>query len=232
MTATSTRPFRRRSTGNLLQQMQQVFLHPVLFFRNLPSIAETRHWLWMAFLIFGLSAYVGVRTELSMFDESATFTLSEQMIMGFNAASPLLLMWFGLLILLAPVVLLRGYAPRWGRNLQIAIWSSSPFALMSIIQLIYMSLGGSPSKGVSAVILELASFNELSAVYQTLVLSLAERFTLYSLWHLVLIYYGARFSLKGQRAVIVLVLLCWIAACVLIPAAWIIQQDAAAFIQP
>jgi hypothetical protein len=139
---------------------------------------------------------------------------------GLEAAGVLILQWLVLAILLSEVSLLRGKAPRLGHNWQIAIWASVPLALMAGLQLVYFWAGGRPRQdGLSGVVDEWAVYQDLPRLGQSLMLSLASRFTLFWLWTLFLLYLGARYGLGGKWWSSGMVVVIWIAVLTLAPVA-------------
>ncbi len=129
-----------------------------------------------------------------------------------------LLNWVILALLLIEASLLSGRAPRLGTNFQIAIWSSIPLALMAALQLIYFASGGRVgAPGISALLLEWPGFAERSPTEQALLFSAASVLTLFWLWSLYLIYFGARFALSGRRIPALLVVISWIAIVIVVP---------------
>lgn len=139
-------------------------------------------------------------------------SLTEDLTTALLAASSLMLGWLILTVMLIVVPMLRGRAPRIGMNLQIAVWSSVPLALMAVIQLIYYSAGGSPgAPGIEGIVTDLPQFAAWEPTIQALAISLASRLTIFWLWSLMLVYFGIRFSLNGWRIVAVVIVLLWAA---------------------
>jgi hypothetical protein len=146
--------------------------------------------------------------------------ISDTWTVALQASSSVIVEWFILALLLCEVSLLRFKMPHLGRNLQIAIWTSVPLALMAGLQLIYYAAGGTPGEpGLSGLLDELSGFNELAGIAQDLLRSFASRLTLFWLWSLVLIYIGARQALRGKQWAVVLMLAVWIAFLVIAPLA-------------
>lgn len=134
------------------------------------------------------------------------------------AASSVMLGWVIQTALLAEVSLLRGFAPRLGHNLQIAIWSSVPLGLMAALQLLYYAAGGSTGDaGVSGLLAEWEGYSQLPTFAQAVMLSLTSRLTLFWLWSLILIYIGARRALGGQWWSALLVVIAWVVVVVVMP---------------
>lgn len=134
------------------------------------------------------------------------------------AASGVVLGWGIQTVLLCEVSLLRGFAPRLGRNLQIAIWSTVPLGLMAALQLLYYAAGGSGGQaGVSGLLAEWPGYAELPAFTQAILLSLTSQLTLFWLWSLALIYIGARRALGGRWWSSLLVVIAWAVVVVVLP---------------
>jgi hypothetical protein len=137
---------------------------------------------------------------------------------GVIAASNVLLIWFALALLLVPVSLINGVAPRLGQNLHIVIWASIPLGLMAGLQLIYYWAGGKVGEpGISGVLPEWEKYNELSKAQQTMIYSGAMRLTLFGLWTCILAYMGAHRALHGKRAIAAACVLAWMALIIIIP---------------
>ena len=114
------------------------------------------------------------------------------------ASSNIVVVWLLLTILLCEVSLARGVKPRLSHNLQIAVWASVPLGLMTGLQLIYYAAGGKGGEpGLAGLLPEWERYTELSRGQRSLVLSAATRTTLFSLWGLLLVYLGARHTLRG-----------------------------------
>ncbi|MBC8100294.1 MAG: YIP1 family protein [Armatimonadetes bacterium] len=139
---------------------------------------------------------------------------------GVIAASRVLLGWVILSVLLGEVSLLRGKAPRIGRNFQIAVWASLPLALMALIQTLYWGAGGTPGQaGVGGLLAEWDGFLTQPPLMQALLVSVASLLTVFWLWSLMMIYFGARFALDGRRWASLLVVLSWLVFSVVAPVA-------------
>jgi hypothetical protein len=149
-----------------------------------------------------------------------TANISDTWTVALQASSGVIVEWFVLALLLCEVSLLRFKMPHLGRNLQIAIWTSVPLALMAGLQLVYYAAGGTVGEpGLSGLLDELSGFNELTETTQDLLRAFASRLTLFWLWSLVLIYTGARQALRGKQWAVVLMLAVWIAFLVVAPLA-------------
>lgn len=140
-------------------------------------------------------------------DES---TLTSDLTMALLAGSNIVLGWIVLTAMLVVVPMLRGRAPKIGQNLQIAVWSSLPLAVMAVVQLLYYAGGGKVGEpGVQGLLGDFKGFDSLSATTQALLISFTSRLTIFWLWSLVLVYFGARFALNGWRIVALLVVIVW-----------------------
>lgn len=121
-----------------------------------------------------------------------------------------------LLMLLVP--LLNGRAPSFGRGFQIAVWASVPLVLMLIVQTLYHNAGGvGDSPGVSALLTLWDDYDMQPADVQWLLMSAASQVTIWRLWALALLYFGARETLKGQRLAALIVCALWIGIAVVAP---------------
>lgn len=134
------------------------------------------------------------------------------------AAFKTLLGWAVLTLLLCEVSLLNGVVPRFGHNFQIAVWASIPLGIMAALQLVYYAGGGTPRQpGLNGVLSDLPGYESMAPFFQSLLLSLTENLTVFWIWSLVLIYFGARFALHGKRWSSVLVVVIWVVVLVFTP---------------
>lgn len=134
------------------------------------------------------------------------------------AASGIVLGWFIQTLLLCEVSLLKGFAPRLGRNFQIAIWASLPLGVMAVVQLLYYAAGGSVTgAGISGLVVDIPGYADLSPYVQAIILSFAGQLTLFWLWSLSLIYIGARHALHGRWWSSLLVVIAWAVIIVVVP---------------
>jgi hypothetical protein len=130
----------------------------------------------------------------------------------------IILGWLILSILLSEITLFNGRAPRLGLNLQVAIWSSLPLALMAALQLIYFAAGGQPgAAGISGFLDDWAWYNSQPEFVRNVIFSLASNTTLFWVWSLVLIYVGGRNTLRGKHFAIALVVIAWALVIVIAP---------------
>lgn len=140
----------------------------------------------------------------------AESTLTADLTMALLASANVVLGWFVLTVMLVVVPMLRGRAPRVGQNLQIAVWSSLPLAVLAVVQLLYWSGGGKLGEpGVQGLLAYWPDFDTLDANAQAALISFTSRLTIFWLWSLMLVYFGARFALGGWRIVAFLVVIAW-----------------------
>jgi hypothetical protein len=133
-------------------------------------------------------------------------------------ASNMLLGWLILAVLLCEVSLFRGVRPRLGYNLQIAIWASLPLGLMALLQLIYYQAGGPVREpGLLGLLAEWKPYATLPQFWRSVAVSVAIRATVFWLWSLVLIYFGARYALRGRAWASALVVVIWAVVLVFVP---------------
>lgn len=145
-------------------------------------------------------------------DISSTWTTA------LKAASNLLLIWAVQALLLCEVTLFKGRAPQFGHNLRIAVWASVPLALLAGLQLLYYSMGGEVGQqGIAGLLPEWDAYAEQTPLVQALLLSLTSRLTVFWLWSVILLYFGARYALKGHWLTSMLVVVAWIAFAVAAP---------------
>jgi hypothetical protein len=136
------------------------------------------------------------------------------------AASSFVLIWGVQAFLLSEVSLFKGRAPLLGQNLRIAIWSTVPLGIMLVLQLLFYAAGGQVGQpGIAGLLAEWEGYAAQSPVVQALLLSLASRLTIFWLWSLILLYFGARYALRGRWWSSVLVVVLWAAFVVLVPVA-------------
>jgi hypothetical protein len=134
------------------------------------------------------------------------------------SGSHIVLGWFILAILLSEVPLFNGVSPSLGQNLQIAIWTSVPLGIMAGLQLVYFAAGGAPREpGLTGLLAYWEGYKQLPTFVQSLLMSLTSRLTIFWLWTLVLLYIGARNTLRGKRWAVALVVVMWTAVLVIVP---------------
>jgi hypothetical protein len=257
---------------SLPSQISAALLQPVYFFKTMPTIGETRQWLWVSLLILLLIGFSAVRQEalapaddstggsptdfvgdfggdFGFPDEGGDFggipgdsggipgdfggvpdvnapnagaggggNVTETLTTGVIAASTIVVGWILLTILLSEVSLLRGRAPRLGHNFQIAVWSTLPLALMAFLQVLYYAAGGGVGRpGVSGLLDEWEGYASQSPFAQAVLLSFASSITIFWLWKLMMLYFGARFALNGRSWAALLVVVSWMIVSVVTP---------------
>lgn len=147
-----------------------------------------------------------------------TEDVSNTLITALIAASYLLLGWFIVSFLLCEVSLFNGVRPQLGQNLQIAIWTTVPLAIMAGLQVIYYSAGGKVgSAGLVGLLSEWKDYETLPVFSKSLILSLATHLTLFWVWSLFLLYRGARGALNGKRWAVIIVVVAWAIVAVVAP---------------
>lgn len=145
---------------------------------------------------------------------------SDVLTTGFIAASEIVVSWFGISLLLIIVSLLRGWSPRLGHNFQIAIWATLPLALMALLQVLYLAAGGIPGEpGLSGLLADWEFYQQQGSLTQDVIYSLSIRLTLFWIWALVLLYFGARHALQGPRLGALFVTVFWAVLLVVVPVA-------------
>jgi hypothetical protein len=145
---------------------------------------------------------------------------SETLTTGFIAASEIVLSWLIISVLLIIVSLLRGRLPRLGHNFQIAIWATLPLALMALLQVLFYAAGGTTGHpGLAGLLLEWDFYQQQNLMTQDLLYSLALRLTLFWVWSLMLLYFGARNALHGPRLGAFFIVLFWAVILVVLPVA-------------
>jgi hypothetical protein len=133
-------------------------------------------------------------------------------------ASNMVVGWFILALLLCEVSLFKGVPPRIGYNLQIAIWASLPLGLMALLQLVYYQAGGPVREpGLLGLLNEWKPYATLPQFWRSVAVSVAVRATLFWLWSLVLIYFGARYALRGRTWTSALVVVMWAIILIVVP---------------
>ena len=224
-----------------LSQLGMVIFQPAAFFHSLAVTNRSRSWLWAAILILliiGFSAVQlsgsadvggdvgapGLTPDMGMEevpigplpqDGSAPADGSADpaaaWMTGLKTAGAQVLKWAVLVIVLAEVTMFNGHAPRLARNLQIAIWTSVPLALMAVLQLVYQANGGSiGAHGLTGFLENWQAFSDFDFYIRSFIYGIAAQLTIFWLWSLVLIYIASRTALHGKRAVVMLVVLLWI----------------------
>lgn len=136
------------------------------------------------------------------------------------AASGWVVQWMMLAVILGEVSLFNGVRPQFGKNVQIAIWASVPLALMTLLQLVYTSVGGQiDTPGIAGLLADVESYEQMSPLVRDILWSLFGQVTVFWLWSLILIYIGARQALYGRRWAVLITLVGWVLVLVLVPVA-------------
>ncbi len=134
------------------------------------------------------------------------------------SATTILVGWFVLALILCEVPLFNGVRPSFSQNLQIAIWTTVPLGVMAGLQVIYLAAGGKVGAGgISGLLDYWKSYNDLSPIIRSILLSLTSRLTVFWVWSLVLIYIGGRMALNGKSWAVALVVVVWVLILVFIP---------------
>lgn len=207
-------PYSRRSSDSLWRSLQDVLLHPVAFFRQLPD-RSGRTWLWAGLLILLLVGISGVRQVMPQGDDMA---FSDQLVTGLLSAGPVLLAWVGLMLVLSLIPMLRGSAPSFALNWRVAVWASTPFVLLALAQIGYIALGETiAGPGITPVLPEIPGYDDLDPATQTLLESAASQITLFGLWQVILLVIAGRNSLNGSWWAVLLTLLVWVGLALWLP---------------
>lgn len=150
--------------------------------------------------------------------EEATADVSQTTMTALLAASSVVLGWIMQALLLSLVPMFRGFSPKFGRGFQVAVWASVPLALMLVIQLVYYAAGGQGgTMGVALLLESWEGYAQLPEFNRAVLLSLTSQFTLFALWSLALLYFGARHALGGHVWSSLLVVVVWMLIAVLVP---------------
>ena len=212
---------RRRQPSSFFGRLQQVLLHPVAFFQQLPLVEQSRHWLWVAILVLGLIGYSAVRQQTGAAAVMNATGETDSLVIALQAIAPMVLVYFGLMVLLSLVSMLRGQPPDLGLNLRIAIWASVPFGIMALIQLARLFAGYMiNSQGISGIFTDAQGWHTLDETLQRVIVNTTRHITVFGLWHLVLLWLGVRHSLRGKWWAILLLMVVWILVVILVPTAF------------
>lgn len=198
--------------------MWTLLLRPIEFFRTLPAYADTRHWVFAALLTIALVSLSAVQRNTLLNPPAETSTTLFNWNIALITASSFLVSWFVQAVLLSLASLLSGSAPRFGLNLQIAIWAVLPLGLMAGLQLLYYNAGGVVgADGISGLVAEIPGYDEFSLFAQAVVMTLAAQVTIFWLWNLILLYLGARYALDGAWLASAFIVVAWVLVLVLVP---------------
>jgi hypothetical protein len=216
-TTRSTEIARRRRRG-LWGQIWTLLLRPIEFFRTLPAYADARHWVFAALITIVLVSLSAVQRNTLLNPPAETSTTLFNWNIALITASTFLVSWVVQAVLLSVASLLSGSAPRFGLNLQIAIWAALPLGLMAGLQLLYYNAGGViGAEGVSGLVSEIPSYADLSPFALAAVTALAAQVTIFWLWNLLLLYFGARYALDGGWLAAAFIVVAWVLVLVLVP---------------
>ncbi|MAS38298.1 MAG: hypothetical protein CL610_30150 [Anaerolineaceae bacterium] len=148
---------------------------------------------------------------------SATGNGNATWLTALTAGGVVVLQWVGITLLLAEVTLFNGYRPHFGRNLQIAIWSSVPLALMAALQLLFQMGGGELGQpGFTGFLESWTVYQNAGPELKSILYALTTHLTLFWLWTMALIYIGGREALRGKRFAVIIVVAAWVILQVLI----------------
>lgn len=208
----------RRKSKGFFAESQELLLRPFAFFERLPEQGDSRTWLFAAALILVLVGYSAVQQSAPMLDEFAGNPVQQQVIAGLMAASRLLLAWLVQALLLLALSILSRKNPRFSLNLHIAIWSSLPYAILSIIQIAYLWAGGPiGGTGLAPLMSEILPYDALTSPLGIILLQAAQHLTLFSLWNLALLCIAALVSLRAKPLFLFVIILVWILLLLLVP---------------
>ncbi|HVU11853.1 MAG TPA: YIP1 family protein [Phototrophicaceae bacterium] len=150
---------------------------------------------------------------------STTNTASNSFMNALLAASGVIVLWAGEACFLSLVCMLRGYAPKFGKAIQIAVWSSLPLAVMLALRYAYYANGGSGGAlGLSLLLDNWSGYAALPDYARRVLAVFMSNLTLFWLWSIVLLYLGGRYALGGSTSMVLLIVALWIVASTLIPA--------------
>jgi hypothetical protein len=146
--------------------------------------------------------------------------VTAQVTHALRAAGQVVALWLVTAVLLCMISLLRGRAPAFGVNVQIAVWATVPFLIFGILRLLFLSAGGvAESSGVSALLPTWAGYTDMPPFTQGVVEKVAGNFTLPALWSVLLVYWGGKYALDGGRVPALFVTVMWVLALILVPVA-------------
>jgi len=255
---------RRTVQRGLIAQISTALFQPMTFFETLPTMRQTRQWLWVGFVILALIGLSAVQqtnsvAESSPTDDSGSVPITDPFGGNGEIISPelggggidfgapptlddgtttpvdpaatvnnwtialveatrLILMWVVLSVMLVVVPMFKGRPPQIGENVQIAIYASLPLGVMGALQLVFMAAGGVMGKvGLSGLVDEIPLYATADPFTQSLILSATSQTTLFMLWSLLMVYFGARVILGGNRLVVMFVILAWVALLIITP---------------
>lgn len=157
-------------------------------------------------------------TTASTTQQTSSVDANTTLMSGLLAACGVLVMWAGQTVLLCLVTMLQAYAPNIGRSLQVAVWASLPLALMLILRQLNFAMGGTGgSVGLSLLLTQWDGYAKLAEPARRVLAVFMSNISLFWLWNLVLLYFGARYALRGNRLSVMLIVVMWIAAAAVVP---------------
>lgn len=202
-------PFRRRRS--FLSDVGQVALHPRTFYLGL---RQSPVWGMAALVILVLITLA----EVQALNATAPATPVDTWAAALVVIARVVFGWILLAVLLSEVSLFNGESPQLGLNWRVAVWASLPLGFMAGLQMLYRSGGGVIGEpGLSGFLTELPFYATLPMLLQQILRALAGNLTLFWLWHLGLLYLGARHALKGRTWAALLVVIMWIIIVVMLP---------------
>jgi hypothetical protein len=128
-------------------------------------------------------------------------------------------MWLGQAVLLSLVPMLRGFKPQFSRALQIAVWATIPLAIMLILRQIFFAAGGTGGMtGLSLLLTRWSGYASLPTLAQRVLATFMSNLSIFWVWGLLLLYFGAHEALRGRRWTAIVVIVMWIAVSTVVPA--------------
>jgi hypothetical protein len=128
------------------------------------------------------------------------------------------LVWVVQACLLMFIPLTNGKTPDFGKNLQVAVWSSLPMLIPTILFVVSRNAGVTDVfPGWSFLIRSWSDFATLDPAMQMVLYSFLAKISLFSLWSLFLLWHGATATLHGKPLPSLVVMLAWIVIAVMIP---------------
>ncbi len=159
-----------------------------------------------------------IPTDIGGGSTTSSGDISDNLTTALINGAGILVGWVVLAVLLCEVSLFNGQMPSFGQNLQVAIWTTVPIAVMAGLQLVYFA-GNGPLRepGISGLLQYWDGYETLPTFLKSLVLSLTTQLTIFWLWGLVLIYVGGRNALQGKRWAVLIVVVAWAVVTVVAP---------------
>ena len=202
-------PFRRRRS--FLSDVGQAMMQPRTFFLGL---RQSPVWGMAALVVLALITLAEVQALGTLSPATPVDTWATALV----AIARVIFGWILQAVLLSEVSLFNGVSPQLGLNWRVAVWASLPLGFMAGLQMLYRSGGGVIGEpGLAGFLTEIAAFDTLPMILQQILRAFTSNLTLFWLWHLALLYLGARFSLKGRSWAALLVVLMWVIVVVMLP---------------